>query len=190
MGAAVASRVVVVVCDSWASVTPRTPPPTGTKDRTRSGTPRGRSAGCAPNLEALGLGLLTEIRGGPASRSGHRPRAGDRAIRRQGHHDRPLGDDGNPARRGVPTPDGFPPEVIEPFEAAIGRGILGNVPASGTEIIAELGPEHLRTGQPIVYTSGDSVFQIACHKAVVDLATLYEWSHRAPSPPGPQSMAA
>ena len=63
--------------------------------------------------------------------------------------------------------------------AAIGRGVLGNKAASGTEIIAELGEEHLRTGGPIVYTSGDSVFQIATHKSVVDLPLLYEWSRAA-----------
>jgi phosphopentomutase len=57
--------------------------------------------------------------------------------------------------------------------------VLGNRPASGTEIIAELGEEHLRTGSPIVYTSGDSVFQIAAHKDVVGLAQLYEWSRTA-----------
>ena len=68
---------------------------------------------------------------------------------------------------------------MDPFEEAIGRGILGNVPASGTEIIAELGDEHVRTGKPIVYTSGDSVFQIATHKDVVPLPTLYEWSRVA-----------
>ena len=72
-------------------------------------------------------------------------------------------------------PNGFPPEVIEPFEAAIGRGILGNVPASGTEIIAELGVDHLATGRPIVYTSGDSVFQIAAHVDIVPLSQLYGW---------------
>ena len=72
-------------------------------------------------------------------------------------------------------PNGFPPEVIEPFEAAIGRSVLGNVPASGTEIIAELGGDHLATGRPIVYTSGDSVFQIAAHVDVVPLAQLYGW---------------
>ena len=72
-------------------------------------------------------------------------------------------------------PDGFGPNIIEPFEAAIGRSVLGNVPASGTEIIAELGAEHLRTGRPIVYTSGDSVFQIATHVSVVPLEQLYEW---------------
>ena len=72
-------------------------------------------------------------------------------------------------------PDGFPPEVIRPFEEAIGREVLGNVAASGTEIIAELGDEHVRTGRPIVYTSADSVFQVACHVDVVPLEQLYEW---------------
>jgi phosphopentomutase len=76
-------------------------------------------------------------------------------------------------------PRGFPPEVIEPFERAIGHKVLGNVPASGTEIIAQLGEEHVRTGRPIVYTSGDSVFQIATHVDVVPLETLYEWSRVA-----------
>ncbi len=68
---------------------------------------------------------------------------------------------------------GFPPEVIEPFEKQIGRKTLGNKPASGTEIIKELGEEHLRTGKPIVYTSGDSVFQIAAHEEVIPIAELY-----------------
>jgi len=72
-------------------------------------------------------------------------------------------------------PNGFPPEVIEPFERRIGRDVLGNVAASGTDIIAELGEEHLRTGRPIVYTSGDSVFQIAAHERIVPLQTLYGW---------------
>src|SRR5262245_60117554 len=61
-------------------------------------------------------------------------------------------------------PNGFPPEIMEPFERAIGRGTLGNKAASGTEIIKELGAEHMRTGKPIVYTSADSVFQIAAHE--------------------------
>lgn len=71
--------------------------------------------------------------------------------------------------------DGFPPRVIEPFERAIGLSVLGNKPASGTEIIKELGEEHVRTGRPIVYTSADSVFQIAAHEQVVPLAELYRW---------------
>lgn len=70
-------------------------------------------------------------------------------------------------------PRGFPPEVMDEFERRIGRGTLGNVPASGTEIIAELGAEHMRTGKPIVYTSADSVFQIAAHEQVIPLPELY-----------------
>ena len=68
---------------------------------------------------------------------------------------------------------GFPKELIEQFEKAIGRKTLGNKPASGTEIIKELGEEHMRTGFPIVYTSGDSVFQIAAHEEVIPIAELY-----------------
>jgi len=68
---------------------------------------------------------------------------------------------------------GFPREVIDAFEKQIGRGTIGNKPASGTEIIKELGEEHVRTGKPIVYTSGDSVFQIATHEDVIPIAELY-----------------
>jgi len=70
-------------------------------------------------------------------------------------------------------PQGFPPELIAEFERRIGRQTLGNRPASGTEIIKELGEQHVRTGQPIVYTSGDSVFQSATHEDVVPIAELY-----------------
>jgi phosphopentomutase len=70
-------------------------------------------------------------------------------------------------------PHGFPKELIAEFERRIGRRTLGNKPASGTEIIKELGEEHVRTGFPIVYTSGDSVFQIAAHEDVIPIAELY-----------------
>lgn len=70
-------------------------------------------------------------------------------------------------------PHGFPPELMEKFEAAIGRKTLGNFPASGTEIIKQLGEEHVKTGRPIVYTSGDSVFQIAAHEEVIPIDELY-----------------
>jgi phosphopentomutase len=70
-------------------------------------------------------------------------------------------------------PHGFPKELIAEFEQKIGRRTLGNKPASGTEIIKELGEEHVRTGRPIVYTSGDSVFQIAAHEDVVPIGELY-----------------
>ena len=78
-------------------------------------------------------------------------------------------------RRSAPStyPDGFPPDLIEDFSRQIGRGVLGNKAASGTEIVAELGPEHMRTGAVIVYTSADSVFQVAAHKDVVPLDELY-----------------
>jgi phosphopentomutase len=70
-------------------------------------------------------------------------------------------------------PHGFPPEIIDEFERRIGRKTLGNKTASGTEIIKELGDEHLRTGSPIVYTSADSVFQIAAHESVIPVPELY-----------------
>jgi phosphopentomutase len=72
-------------------------------------------------------------------------------------------------------PQGFPPGVIRAFEARIGRRTLGNRAASGTAIIDELGPEHMRTGSPIVYTSADSVFQIAAHEDVVPVPELYRF---------------
>jgi phosphopentomutase len=78
--------------------------------------------------------------------------------------------------RPFPTfPNGFPPEVIAEFERRIGRGILANTVASGTAIIEQLGDEHVRTGKPIVYTSADSVFQIAAHEDVVPVPELYRW---------------
>ncbi len=71
-------------------------------------------------------------------------------------------------------PHGFPPEITNEFERRIGRGTLGNKAASGTEIIKELGEEHMRTGSPIIYTSADSVFQIAAHEDVIPLFELYK----------------
>ena len=76
-------------------------------------------------------------------------------------------------------PNGFPPEVMQPFEARIGRASLGNKAASGTQIIAELGEQHLETGSPIVYTSADSVFQIAAHEDVIPVWELYRMCETA-----------
>jgi phosphopentomutase len=76
--------------------------------------------------------------------------------------------------RAFPTyPRGFPKEILEKFEQAIGRKTLGNFPASGTDIIQQLGEEHVRTGRPIVYTSADSVFQVAAHEEVIAVEELY-----------------
>jgi phosphopentomutase len=76
----------------------------------------------------------------------------------------------------LPTyPDGFPEEVLEPFKAATGRGVLANAPWSGTEVIEKYGKEHMETGDLIVYTSADSVFQIAAHEDIVPPEKLYEY---------------
>ena len=105
-----------------------------------------------------------------------------RALAGQGHHHRPLGDDGAGPLRALPH---LPAAASRrrsstPFLAASGApGVLGNEVASGTEIIARLGAEHERTGWPIVYTSADSVFQIAAHEAVVPLERLYGWCEAA-----------
>ena len=80
----------------------------------------------------------------------------------------------------LPTyPEGFPEEVLAPFRAATGRGVLGNAPWSGTAVLDEYGEEHMKTGDLIVYTSADSVFQIAAHEEVVPLEKLYEYCHIA-----------
>jgi len=76
--------------------------------------------------------------------------------------------------RAFPTfPNGFDPQLIAEFERRVGRGTIGNVVASGTDIIDRLGPEHMRSGKPIVYTSADSVFQIAAHEDVIPIAEQY-----------------
>jgi phosphopentomutase len=128
-----------------------------------------------PALQRLGLGHVRPLRGvapitspsgawgtmqpasaGKDSTTGHWEIAGLRL-------DRPF-----------PTyPDGFPPELIDEFARRTGRGVIGNVAASGTEIIDRLGPEHRATGKWIVYTSADSVFQVAAHEDVVPIAELY-----------------
>jgi len=131
----------------------------------------------APNLASLGLGMLTPIEGvRPTAAPGT---AHGRLTERSAGKDTTTGHwemTGIVLDRPFPLyPHGFPDEVMRPFEERIGRRALGNVPASGTQIIAELGEEHLRTGRPIVYTSGDSVFQIATHTDVVALETLYGW---------------
>jgi len=128
-----------------------------------------------PTLERLGLGRIVPIRGVAAV--AHPAGAFGRLTERSPGKDTTTGHwemMGIILDRPFPTyPGGFPPEVVEAFERGIGTRILGNTVASGTEIIAELGPEHERTGYPIVYTSADSVFQIAAHEDVVPIERLY-----------------
>jgi phosphopentomutase len=128
-----------------------------------------------PNLESLGLGSLAHLRGVRAdvvvggARTTLQPASAGKDST-TGHWELC----GVILERPFPTyPRGFPPEVIEAFERLTGRVVLGNVVASGTEIIARYGDEQARTGGLIVYTSADSVFQVAAHEAVVPLAELY-----------------
>ncbi len=134
-----------------------------------------------PNFERLGLGHLTAIEGvAPVAA----PRARVARLR-----ERSRGKDtitGHWEMAGIITavpfptyPQGFPEQTVEEFTRIVGKPPLGNKPASGTEIIEELGADHLATGRPILYTSADSVFQVAAHEEVVPLAMLYDWCERA-----------
>ena len=175
-------RVLILVCDSFGVGDAPDAAAYGDAGSDTLGNTASAVGGIdAPNLGALGIGLLTKVAGvEPEARPGT---AHGRLTERSAGKDTTTGHwemAGIVLTEPFPLyPDGFPPEVIEPFERQIGRQVLGNVPASGTEIIAKLGEEHLRTGRPIVYTSGDSVFQIATHVDVVPLPTLYEWCRTA-----------
>ena len=134
-----------------------------------------------PNLQSLGLGNLTEIEGMPAedsTRASHGVMVELSAAKATlaGHWEMM----GLVLEDPLPTyPEGFPEEIIHRFEEETGRKVIGNRPASGTEIIEELGPEQEETGAWIVYTSADSVFQIAAHTGVIPLEELYEASEKA-----------
>ncbi len=129
-----------------------------------------------PNLERLGLGKIEPIRGLAADiqATGNYGKMAEQAPGKDsttGHWELA----GLIVNKPFPTyPDGFPKEVLDEFTRRTGFGVLGNKAASGTEIIKELGEEHLRTGKLIVYTSADSVFQIAAHEKVAPLEKLYE----------------
>lgn len=135
-----------------------------------------------PALASLGLGAVVAMPGVPGPAAGRGVAWGRMAERSPGK-DSVTGHwemMGLVLERAFPTfPDGFPADLIAAFEAAIGRPVLGNVVASGTAIIDALGEEHCRTGRPIVYTSADSVFQIAAHESIVSVPQLYEWCTKA-----------
>jgi phosphopentomutase len=128
-----------------------------------------------PQMTTLGLGWLDEIAGVPRAPrpTGAYGRLTERAAGKDsvsGHWELM----GVTLERPLPTyPHGFPPDLVTRFEAAIGRGVLGNVAASGVEIIQRLGVESVRTGKPILYTSADSVFQLAAHEEVISVERLY-----------------
>ena len=131
-----------------------------------------------PVMGRLGLGNLTSIAGVPPDprASGFHGRMAERSQGKDsvtGHWEMM----GIVLREGLAVfPRGFPPEILEPFVRACGvSGVLGNKAASGTEIVKDLGEEHQRTGKPIVYTSADSVFQVAAHEETVPVERLYDW---------------
>jgi phosphopentomutase len=129
-----------------------------------------------PNMEALGLGNVEPLEGCPPQPGA--PAVAGRLIERSKGKDTTTGHwelMGIVTAQAFPTyPHGFPHDVIDPFMHRTGRGVIGNKAASGTEIIQELGEEHQQTGRWIVYTSADSVFQIAAHEETVPLEELYE----------------
>jgi len=135
----------------------------------------------APNLQVLGLGNVEEIEDlppadSPAASHGLMVELSAAKATLAGHWEMM----GLVLEDPLPTyPEGFPDEVLRRFESETGRGIIGNRPASGTKIIEELGPEQEQTGAWILYTSADSVFQIAAHTGVIPLDELYEASEKA-----------
>ncbi len=131
-----------------------------------------------PNLQKLGLFQIDGVEPAGEAGRGHTAAIARMAERSKGK-DTTIGHweiAGICSERPLPTyPNGFPKEVVEAFCAATGRGILCNKPYSGTEVIRDYGDEHMRTGRLIVYTSADSVFQIAAHEAVVPVEELYRY---------------
>ena len=128
-----------------------------------------------PNMASMGLGNIAPLRGVgpvevPCACYGKMAEISRGKDTDTGHWEMM----GIVTKRPYPTyPNGFPEDIIREFESRIGRGTIGNKAASGTVIIQELGEEHMRTGKPIVYTSADSVFQIACHEEIVPVEELY-----------------
>lgn len=173
----VESRVVLIVLDSVGAGELPDAPEYGDEG---SNTLRNTAAAVGglelPELGRLGLGRILPIPGVAAEEWPQG--AWGRMAERSAGKDTTTGHweiSGVILERPFPTyPHGFPPDVIEPFEQAIGRRVIGNKPASGTQIIETLGPQHTATGSPIVYTSADSVFQIAAHEEVIPPERLYE----------------
>ncbi|MEN8221767.1 MAG: phosphopentomutase [Acidobacteriota bacterium] len=135
-----------------------------------------------PNLQKLGLGNIIKVKGvgpvsDPAGKYGKISEASRGKDTMTGHWEMM----GIISEEPFPLyPDGFPEDILNEFKKRTGvKGILGNKAASGTEIIKELGAEHIRTGFPIIYTSGDSVFQIAAHNDVIPLDDLYDFCVQA-----------
>ncbi len=165
-------RAVIVVCDGLGVGAAPDAAAYGDAGSDTLGHALDRHPVALPNLESLGLlSLLEPARGRAAGARGKAFELSAGKDTTTGHWEMM----GLVVERPFPLyPDGFPDEVLDPLEKFIGKKVLGNRAASGTEIIRELGPEHLATGRPIVYTSGDSVFQVAAHESVWNAERLWE----------------
>ncbi len=172
-----APRAIVLVLDSvGAGALPDAAEYGDAGSNTLGNTARAAGGLSMPNLGAMGLGNITDIQGVPPTETpsaswGKNAELSAGKDTTTGHWEMM----GMRLTTAFPTyPDGFPPEVMDAFTRETGLGWLGNYPASGTVIIQELGDEHVATGKPIVYTSADSVFQIAAHEGVIPIERLYE----------------
>jgi len=169
-------RLVVIVCDSVGCGEAPDAAAYGDAGADTLGNLSVKIGGLTlPHLQGLGIGHLTQILGvppvaAPTGAFGKMRETSNGKDTTTGHWEMT----GLQVDKGFPTfPEGFPSEMMARFEKQIGRGTLGNKPASGTAIIEELGVEHLKTGKPIVYTSADSVFQVAAHEEIIPLDELY-----------------
>lgn len=176
-----AKRVFVIVLDSYGIGHAPDAADFGDEGANTLGTIRKSEKYHTPNMEKLGLFCIDGVDPlenqpeviGAYGRLQEASRGKDTTI---GHWEIA----GIISEKPLPTyPEGFPQEILDKLEEATGRGILCNKPYSGTEVIADYGEEHMKTGKLIVYTSADSVLQIAAHEDIVPLETLYEYCHKA-----------
>ncbi len=175
------NRVFVIVLDSYGIGHAPDAADFGDEGANTLGTIRRSPRYCTPNLEKLGLFCID----GVEPSENQPPLAGSygRLTEASLGKDTTIGHweiAGIISKKPLPVyPKGFPQEILDKLTEATGRGILCNMPYSGTEVIAKYGEEHMKTGKLIVYTSADSVLQIAAHEEIVPLETLYEYCHKA-----------
>ncbi len=176
-GAVTISRVILLILDSvGAGAAPDAAAYGDDGANTLSSTARKVGGLRLPNLERLGLGNITQVDGvAPIKASlgayGKMQKASPGKDSATGHWEIAGLETPKPF---ATFPDGFPPEITQAFERETGRGILGNRAASGQVMLEELGEEHLETGRWIVYTSADSVFQVAAHESIMPAEELYD----------------
>lgn len=176
-----AKRVFIIVLDSFGVGAAPDAADFGDAGADTLASCAGTGKLCVPNMQKLGLFNIDGVSAG--EKVGEPSGAYLRISERSKGKDTTTGHweiSGLVSEKPFPTfPDGFPQEVIEKFSAATGRGVLCNKPYSGTKVIADYGEEHLKTGDLIVYTSADSVFQIAAHESIVPPEQLYEYCRMA-----------